>query len=235
MDKVSLLTSLSQFLEPLQQQLSSAPRGRPAPGRSPRADRSCSRSISSWTARPLPVDTGRRRSAFTQSAAGAAAPRLAAARSSNARSPSFRRSRSRLRQHVGRHVGQARGQPEYRRRQQPFEVRRRRAAPPPPALRPAGGPAPRAAPARPAARRAAAGTATAGASVFRSAAALRISSRTTASVIRALWASRSANWSRAAASGNASPPPPASGSETSYGCRAGSRSRRCRRAIQQKL
>ena len=37
--------------------------------------------------------------------------------------------------------------------------------------------------------------------VFRATAALRISERTTSSVIRALWASRSANWSRAAASG----------------------------------
>ena len=62
-----------------------------------------------------------------------------------------------------------------------------------PAPRPAGAPASTAAPARPAAIRTVAGTATAGASVFRCAAALRISSRTTASVIRALCASRSAN------------------------------------------
>ena len=46
-----------------------------------------------------------------------------------------------------------------------------------------------------------AGTATAGASVLRWAAARRISSRTTPSVMRALCANRSANWSRAAASG----------------------------------
>ena len=76
-----------------------------------------------------------------------------------------------------------------------------RAAPRPPDPRPAGAPASTAAPARPAAAAHVAGTATAGASVLRWAAAFRISSRTTDSVIRALCASRSANWSRAAASG----------------------------------
>ena len=147
------------------------------------------------------VDAESRERRRTQSAADALGASGVAARSSKARSPSLRRSPSSSGSMSGGMSTRLAAKPQDRSREQTLEVLRLQLRDRRQALDRPMHQAPKAAPARPAAPVTAGTIAMAGATVCPLAAAFRISSRTTDSVIRALCASRSANWSRSAASG----------------------------------